>query len=108
MAEIADRAGIDPALRSLQFADNLHRAYLGRAGDRARRESRAQRVEGREIRAQLAGDVRYQVHDVRIALDLHKLRDLYTSRRTDAPDIVAAQVCQHDMLGALLWIVEQL
>ncbi len=44
---------------------------------------------------------------MRVAFDFHELADTYTAGYADAPDIVAAQINQHDMFGALLGIIFQ-
>lgn len=41
MAEVAHRACVDAALLSFELADDLHRTYLGRARNSARRETGA-------------------------------------------------------------------
>ena len=48
------------------------------------------------------------MHDVRIPLDLHHVRELDRAVIGDPADIVASQVHQHDVLGPLLGIGEQL
>ena len=78
--EVADAAGVGAAPVVLQLGDDLHRADLRRAGDGAGGEAGAQRVVGRQAVAQLAGDVRDEVHDVGVALDVHDLRHLHGAR----------------------------
>ena len=56
---------------------------------------------------ELAGDVAHDVHDVGVVLDLHQLVDADRTRRRDAAQVVAAQVHEHDVLGALLLVGEQ-
>jgi hypothetical protein len=51
--------------------NDLHRANLGRAGDRAGRQARTQRVEAVFSFGKLAGNVAGDVHHVTIALDDH-------------------------------------
>ena len=72
------------------------------AGKQARRASI-----GRRLGLQLADDVGHDVHDVRVALDLHQPRHADRARLGDAADVVAAEVDQHDVLGALLLVGEQ-
>ena len=48
------------------------------------------------------------MHDVRVALDKHQLVDLDGAEVADAADVVAAQVDQHDVLGALFFVVHHL
>ena len=55
-----------------------------------------------------AGHVRRDVHDVRIALDLHHVAELDGAIIGDAAHVVASQVDEHDMLGSLLGVGQQL
>ena len=48
------------------------------------------------------------MHHMRVALDEEAVRDLYASRGSDAADIVAAKVKQHQMFGAFLGIAREL
>ena len=59
------------------------------------------------IVAQLALDVGDDVHDVAVALDEEAVGHLDRADLGDAADVVAAEVEQHQMLGALLRIGEQ-
>jgi hypothetical protein len=45
------------------------------------------------------------VHDVGVALDEHQAVDFDGAEFADAADVVAAEVDQHDVLGALLFVV---
>jgi hypothetical protein len=100
--EIADGAGVDAAPGGLERRNDLHRPDLRRARDRARRETCRQRVEAVAVRGQPAFDDRHQVHDVRVAFQRHVLRHPHSAELGHAPDVVAAQVDQHHVLGALL------
>ena len=57
---------------------------------------------------QPAGHVRGDVHDVRVALDLHHVGQLHRAVVGDPADVVAAQVDEHDVLGPLLGVGQQL
>jgi hypothetical protein len=48
------------------------------------------------------------VHHVRVALDEHQLVDLHAAELAHAAHVVAAQVDQHHVLGALLFVVQHL
>ena len=48
------------------------------------------------------------MHDVAVALDEEAVGDLDGADFRDPPDIVAAEVEQHQMLGALLGIGEKI
>src|SRR5207245_3934696 len=107
-AQVADGSAVDAALHRLQLVDDLHRPYLGRADGRAGGKAGLEHIDGVQARRDAPLDVRDDVHDVRIALDQHFLGHLDASGRGDAADVVAAEVDQHDVLGALLRIGEQL
>ena len=49
----------------------------------------------------------YNVHHMGIILHFHELGNLYRSEFCDASHIVSCQIHQHDMLGALLFILKQ-
>src|SRR5690606_41193077 len=57
---------------------------------------------------QFAAHVGHQVHDVGIALDGHGVRDLDRAGLGNAADVVAGQVDEHDVFGALLRVGQQL
>ncbi len=59
-------------------------------------------------RPQLAGDLRGEVHDVAVALQGHQLVDRLGAEAHHPPDVVAGQVDQHDVLGDLLGVLDQL
>ena len=71
-------------------------------------KSRAQHVDRGQSRLQLALDVGHDVHHVRIALDHHLLGHAHAAGLRDAADVVAAEVDQHHVLGALLRVGQQL
>ena len=107
-AEVADRAAIDPALDRLQLVDDLHGAHLRRPGHRARGEACLEDIDRIEPGREATLDIRDDVHDVRVALDHHALGNLDGPGRRDPADVVAPEVDQHHVLGALLGIGEQL
>ena len=47
------------------------------------------------------------MHDVRVGLDGHERLDLDGAVLAHAPEVVAAEVDEHDVLGALLLVREQ-
>ena len=53
-------------------------------------------------------DDRHQVHDVRVALERHVGRHAHRAVRRHAADVVAPEVDEHDVLGALLLVALQL
>ena len=80
VGEVADRAAVGAALDRLELVDDLHRADLRGARQRARRQHGAQRVDRADVRAQRPGDVGDDVHDVRVGLDRHEALDLRRCR----------------------------
>ena len=59
------------------------------------------------VLAQFALDIGDDVHHLAVALDEELIGDLDGADLGDAADIVAAEIEQHQMLGALLGIGEQ-
>ena len=85
-----------------------HGADLGRAGHRARGKACGERRHGVELRAQAAPDLAHQVHDVRVPLDGHERGEPHRPELRHPPDVVPAQVHQHQVLGPLLGVGRQL
>src|SRR5919204_653579 len=104
---IADGARIWTAAVGFELGDDLHRANLWRARDGAGWEAGAQQVEGRDVVAEGAGDLGNEMRDVREALGLDEAFDAHGARRADAREIVAPEVDEHHMLGAVLLRREQ-
>ena len=44
------------------------------------------------------------MHHVRVALDLHELHDVHGARCADPTDVIACEIDEHQVLGALLLI----
>jgi hypothetical protein len=93
--------GLDPL-------DQLHRADLRCAGDRAARERRAQEVERVPVLLQRARDGRDQVLDGSGAFQPAQARHAHASRHADAPEVVAQDVHDHHVLGTVLRTAEEL
>ena len=55
-----------------------------------------------------AVDRRHEVHDVRVALERHVLRHAHRAVFADAPEVVASEIDEHDVLGAFLLVALQL
>ena len=100
----ADRAGIDAARLTLQFADDLHGANLRRAGDRAARKQRAQHVLEPHIGSELGDDAGGHLVHRAIGLDREQVGDLDRADLGNAAEIVAQEIDNHEILGALLFI----
>src|ERR1041385_5344807 len=95
------------AARGLEAVDQLHGPDLRRAGERAGGERGEERIDGRAAAAQAAAYVGDQMHDVAVALDVAEVSDLDRAAGADAPEIVAAEVDEHEVLGALFRVDEK-
>ena len=104
---VADGAGVRAAAIALELGHDLHRTDFRGAGDRPGREAGAEEVEGRDAFLQLAGHLGDEVRHVREALGLEEARDLDARRLADAREVVAAEVDEHHVLGAVLLGGEQ-
>ena len=105
--KIADRAAIDAAAVGFERVDDLHRPDLRRAGHGAGREAGDHGIDRVLILPEAADDIGDDVHDMAVALDRKALRHPDRTDFGDAADVVAAEVEQHQMLGALLGIGQQ-
>ena len=107
--EIADGAGVEPAARRLELPDDLHRPHLRRARHGAGRKARHERVEPIAIRRPACPST----IDARCITCEKRSSPMNCGTRTDpvladAADVVAAEIDEHDVLGALLLVALQL
>ncbi len=105
--EMADGAAIDAARGFLQRLDDLHGADLGRAGDGA---AGKQPLEDRgDVRAGLQLRRHGRDHGVqrRIGFDGEEIADRDAADLGNAAKIVAQQIDDHQILGAILDAVRQ-
>src|SRR3546814_2130456 len=77
------------------------------AADRAGGKAREQRVDRVLAGRDAADDVRDDVHDMAVELDGIAVGDAHAAADRSAADVVAAEVEQHQMLGAFLGVSEQ-
>ena len=108
--DVADRAGIEIAPRRLElrrgsasreFSARRRRCRPGKQATSASRWSR--RSASRAVHG------RHQVHDVRVTLERHVLRDACTVPNSHTrPEIVPAEIDEHHVLGAFLLVALQL
>src|SRR5262249_2868059 len=75
---------------------------------RTRGKSHTYGVPRPQVRSKTTGHLADDVHHVRVSLDPHSLRNLHAARLAHPTDIVARQVDQHDVLGAVLIVGDQL
>ena len=106
--DVSDCARIWAAPLGLELVDDLHRADLRRTRHRAGGERRAKHVEPGHALAQLALDLTHDVQHVRVLLDAHELRDGHRAIPRDATDVVAPEIDEHHVLGALFLVGEKL
>ena len=58
-----------------------------------------------QVGPQFPGHLGHQVHHVGVALDFHQLGYADRPRTADPADVIATQIHQHDVLGALFFIL---
>ena len=98
----SNRAAIHAARRMLDRCDQPHAAALRRARDRSGRKQRAEHIRQRRALAQRAFDGRNQLKHRRISLDFEQRHRPHRSDLRDASDVVAREVDDHHVLGAVL------
>ena len=103
----AHRSRIGAARLGLELAQGLDRGDLGRPGDRPAREDRRQNVDRVEAIAEPRGDPADHLVERREALDREQLGHLDAARLRDPREVVAHQVDDHQILGALLGVCGQ-
>ena len=91
VGQVADRPAVGAALDRLELVDDLHRADLGRARERAGGQRRAHRVHRRDVLAHRPRHRRDDVDHVRVDLDGHQLVDLDAAVLADPAQVVAAR-----------------
>ena len=104
VGDVPDGSSVGAAAGGLELFDDLHGPDLGSPRQGARGEARLEHVEGIAPLVELAAHVADQVHDVGIALHHHELGDLDAAELAHPSHVVAAQVHEHHVLGALLGI----
>src|SRR5699024_12848397 len=105
---VADHSPVDPATDGFELVDDLQRPGFGRTGQRSGREGRAQNVDGRGAGLELTADGRADVHDVAVADDCHELADVDRPGGAHLRQVVAGQIDEHEVFGALLLVGQQL
>ena len=101
-------AAVGPPRHRLQFGDALAGPQLGCPGDGAPRPAGLQQVHPAGARPQLAGDHRGEVVDLGVALQAHQLWHLDRAALADAAEVVAQEIDDHHVLGAVLAAADQL
>src|SRR5438552_343546 len=101
--EVEDSAGVDAAASALQFLDDFHGADLRCTRNGAGRKTGHQRVKTIHVLAQASAETGNQMHDVRVALHGEQLFGLHRAVIADTAQIVAPEIDEHDVLGALFF-----
>ena len=98
----ADGPAVDPSRRVLEVRDDPHRPHLGRARDRTAGEERAEHVGQTGLRLDPRGHGRRELPDGLEPFGLEHLGPSDRARRGDPAQVVAEQVDDHRVLGAIL------
>jgi hypothetical protein len=106
-AEVAHGAAIELAGYRLEFVDQLHGAYLGRAHQRTRGKGCGEQVECVLRGIQAALHAAHDMHDMAVALDHPVGIDGHRARDRHAPQIVAREIDEHHVLCILFRIAQQ-
>ena len=106
--EVPNNTAVDTASRGLEVVNDFESTRLGRARKRAGRERCAEHIHGVRMLGKLTLDTRDDVHDVTESFNFHELGDLDRARLTDAQEVIACEINQHQVLGALFGVEKQL
>ncbi len=101
---MADGSGVDAAGVGFELADDLHGADLGGAGDGAAGKHGGEDVVEGGARTQGGGDGGGHLVEGLVALDGEEVVDVHGAGKADAAEVVAEEVDDHDMLGAVLFV----
>ena len=97
-----DGTAVDAPRLGFDGADDLHRAGFGCARDRTAGEQRPEQLHQAGAGPEPSRDVGGQLEHRLVALDGEERRHVDTAGLGDAGDVVAHEVDDHDVLGALL------
>ena len=100
--KIADGAAIGAARAAFQLPQNFHRPDLGSAGDRAAGKQRLHNRGDVGIRAQPRRDGGHHGVQGRVGLDGEQIFHAYAANLRDAAHIVANEIHDHQIFGAVL------
>ena len=91
----------------LQLVNDLHGADLRRARNGAGGKARDQGIDGVIFAVERALDIGNDVHHLAVVLEDELVGDLDRAHLGDAAHVIAAEIEQHQVLGALLGIGQQ-
>ena len=104
-SDVADGTGVDAAGVGFELADDLHSADLGSSGDGAAGEEGGEDVVEGGAGAEGGGDGGGHLVEGLVALDGEEVVDVDGAGERDAAEVVAEEVDDHDVLGAVLFVV---
>ena len=104
---MADRAAIRAAWMTLERFDHLDRAQFGGACDASWWECGGEDVGDTELGFRFGAHGRDEVRKGRVGLDLHHVDRLHAADLCDSTEIIAHQIDDHRVLGALFFIGAQ-
>src|SRR5699024_4480422 len=106
--DVPHGAAVDAAPHGFEPVDDPHGGGFRRPGEGAGRERRPGRVVGLDALTEVPGDGGDDVLDVGEALQVHEVPHHHGAGGAELLQIVAGEVDQHQVLGALLRVGEQL
>ena len=107
VGDVAETAAVGAAPGGFEFVDDFHGADLGGAADGAHGLHAGQRVQGRPVVPEGAGDAGDDVHDVAVAFDGEGVVHADAAVAADLSEVVAAQVDEHEVFGAFLLVGQE-
>src|SRR6185503_15532574 len=102
------RAAVDAAPLRLELLDDLHRRDFRRARDRAARETRRDEIERVHALCEPAFDRAHELVHARERLDVEQLARAHGARHAAFAQVVAQEIDDHHVLGAVLRARSQL
>src|SRR6185437_1652553 len=104
---IEDGAAVDASADRFNLFNDFHGADFGSAGEGSGGKAGGEGVHGAEVFAQLAFNGGDQVHDVRVAFHEHEVADAHGAEVAYAANVIAAEIDEHDVFGALFFVGAQ-
>ncbi len=105
--EVADSACVDAPFILFLFVQDLHGADFWRSADGSCGESGPHDIEAGEAGFEASGDVGDDMHHVAVPLNGAEVGDFHRAELSDAANIVACEIHEHEVFGGLLGIGEE-
>jgi len=100
--EIAERAGVHRAPHRLDAVEDAHGRDLRRSRHRSGWKGGADEIDGVAVAAKPSRDGRHHLEHGRVALDRHQLGHRHAADLADPTEVVAHEIDDHQVLGAVL------